>query len=75
MTDNGISESYDNLIAAGMRGLAPGERWCIIDPGGHPMLSTASERMDCPVVVFCEALECDWEDAKDVGYSLGRTQS
>ena len=39
------------------------------------MEETASKSFAYPVVTFCNALECDWEDAKEIGYRLGRCRS
>lgn len=66
-------QEYDHLMKACADVLPDGEFWCIIDPGGVPMVETASKRLDEPVIMFCSALKCDWEDAKEVGYRLGRT--
>lgn len=68
-----MTKEYDALIDAGVRSLPANVLWCIIDPGGEPMLDTASKRFDAPVVTFCNALNCDWDDATEVGYRLGHT--
>jgi hypothetical protein len=43
-----MTKEYDELIETGARGLAEDEFWCIIDPGGEPMVDTASKRLDTP---------------------------
>lgn len=68
-----MTNEYDELIAAGKHGLSHDELWCVIDPGGEPMVETESKRFDQPVKLFCNALNCDWEDAKEIGYRLGKT--
>jgi hypothetical protein len=67
------TKEYDALIDMGVRSLPAKTLWCIIDPGGEPMLDTASKRFDEPVIMFCSALKCDWDDATEVGYRLGQT--
>lgn len=67
-----MTKEYDELIEVGARGLGTNEFWCIIDPGGEPMTDTASKRLDHPVITFCDALNCDWGDATECGYWLGR---
>jgi len=63
------------LIQSGEDSLDADEFWCVVDPGGEPMEETASKSFAYPVVTFCNALECDWEDAKEIGYRLGRCRS
>lgn len=68
-----MTKEYDALIAVGTKSLGENEFWCIIDPGGEAMTDTASKRFDEPVITFCNALQCDWDDATETGYWLGTT--
>lgn len=63
---------YADLINVGVNSLEENEFWCVFDPGGLPMPETKSKRFDVPVIMFCDALNCDWADAKDMGYYLGK---
>lgn len=59
------------LLTAGARSLKPNERWCILHPEG-PLLDTASTDFTYPVRVLCCALDMDWDDLTEQGYSLGK---
>lgn len=58
------------LVELAERGDQP-EKWCISHPEG-PLYDTASDSPFAPVIIFCEALGVDWEDAKEQGYFLDR---
>jgi len=64
--------TYDGMIKVGAESLEEAEFWCVFDPGSLPIIETKSRRFDTPVIMFCSALNCDWADAKDVGYYLGK---
>ena len=60
---------YDAIISAGTAKLAPDE-WWVIDHDEGPLWETASKRLDEPVVTFCNALDCDWDEARESGFRL-----
>lgn len=62
---------YDVLISAGAAQLEQDE-WWVIDHDEGTLWDTASKRFDAPVMVFCEAVGCDWDEATDSGYRLAR---
>lgn len=62
--------AYEALTEASVRSLKPGELWCVYHPEG-PLEQTASERMDVPVIIACEALKMDWGDLTEQGFYLG----
>ena len=62
---------YEAIIAAGAAGLAPDEFW-VIDHDDGPIWYTASKRLDVPVLIFCEAMNCDWDEATESGFRLNR---
>src|SRR5690348_14661181 len=64
-------EGYDAIVAAGAASLATDEYWVIDGPEG-PLWDTASKRLDEPVLIFCCALECDWDEATESGFRLAR---
>ncbi len=63
---------YEALIALGGASLADGEKWCIYHPDGQPLVETASERFDFPVIVLCDALDTDWDILQEQGFYIGK---
>lgn len=64
--------TYDEFIGAASS-LAPDEFWCVVHPDG-PLADTASKDMGACVRIFCTALDIDWDDACENGFSLGRVR-
>ena len=64
---------YRAVVEAGRAGLAPDEYWMIADPE-NLWPETASKDLTVPVRMFCEALDCDWDEAKESGYFLTRAR-
>lgn len=62
---------YDEFIQAGARSLAAREFWCVHHPDG-PLEMTASKDLAAPVHMVCDALDADWDDLTEQGYSLGK---
>jgi hypothetical protein len=68
------TKEYDALIDMGVRSLPAKTLWCIIDPGGEPMLDTASKRFDEPVIMFCSALNAIGMMRQRLATGSGRPQ-
>lgn len=64
--------AYHAIIGAGAAGLANDEWWVIAHEKDGPLWATASKRLDEPVIAFCEALKCDWDEATESGFHLAR---
>ena len=62
---------YNEILAAGAAGLDKLEFWCIVK-GKRKLIETASKDFTQPVRMFCDALNIDWDDATEQGWSLGR---
>jgi hypothetical protein len=67
-------ESYEDLIGVAGAALAPDEFWCVESPTEGVLYDTMSKRFDYPVILFCEALKCEWDDATDQGFKLIRAR-
>jgi len=63
--------TYSDLIAVGARDLAPDE-WWVIDHDEGTLWDTASKAFDRPVVIICQALNCDWDDAVESSFRLAK---
>lgn len=63
---------YDKLINDAAAVLSEDEFWCVVAPDGQPIPFTLDKRLDEPVIRFCDELNCDWDEATDEGFSLGR---
>lgn len=63
---------FEEVIADGAAGLSELEFWCITHVDGD-VIATASKDLTMPVRTFCDALGLDWDEAVDMGYTLGRT--
>lgn len=68
---DGVTPSYETIVAAGAAGLAPNE-WWVIDHDEGTLWDTASKRLDEPVRIICGALDADWSDLTDSGFRLAR---
>ena len=64
-----MTEDYERLIADAARGLGDDEFW-VIDHDEGPLWDTASKMLDVPVIIICEALKCDWDQAQESGFRL-----
>lgn len=62
---------YKGIMAMATASLEPDEYWVVCHEEG-PLWDTASKRMDDPVVTFCTAMKCDWDEAKESGFWLGK---
>lgn len=69
-TESDLFDSYEGLLALGAASLAEGEFWCVESPHEGVLYATASKRFDEPVILFCDALKCDWDDATEEGFKL-----
>ena len=63
-------DSYEGLLALGVASLAEDEFWCVESPHEGVLYDTASKRFDSPIIVFCSALKCEWDDATEQGFKL-----
>lgn len=63
---------YIKLIDECAAALAEDEFWCIIDPDGEILGATIDKRLDEPIITFCDTVKCDWDDATEAGFRLGR---
>jgi hypothetical protein len=63
-------DSYEGVIALGAMSCAEDEFWCIESPHEGLLSATASKRLDVPVLIFCRALKCEWDDATEEGFRL-----
>lgn len=66
-----VAPSYEVLAAASGRDLAEDEYW-VIDHDEGPLWDTRSKRFDVPVLIFCRALDCSWEDGQENGFRLNK---
>jgi len=66
-----MTEEYERLIADAARDLGDGEFW-VIDHDEGPLWVTASKMLDVPVIIFCNAMECDWDQAQESGFRLAK---
>ena len=67
---------YDEFILSSAASLGTKEFWVIRHPDGKFLEDTASKDVSFPVRVLCGALNLDWDEAVDQGFSLERyTQS
>lgn len=73
MTKTAPKAAYDAIIAASTASLGPDE-WWVIDHDEGPLWDTASKRFDRPVILFCSAIGCDWDDAQESGYRLNKLE-
>lgn len=64
--------TVNDLLAAGVRSLGPDEKWCISHTPEGPLAETASLNFTYPVVLFCQALDVEWDDAQEQGYRLAK---
>jgi hypothetical protein len=65
--------TYEEIIATGVASLAENEFW-VINHADGPLWDTASKRLDTPVVVFCNAMDCNWDEAMESGFWLDRLE-
>lgn len=63
------SERYKELIGAAAAALGPDQFWAIANEEGI-FPATASKDMGESVRTFCDALDIDWDDAKEFGCRL-----
>ena len=68
----GGRRALDGLIACGARSLGPDERYCISKTPEGPLADTASLDFMWPILLFCNALKIDWDDAEEQGYRLAK---
>lgn len=66
------TREYLEVIAAAEKSLVADEYWCISHDEGGPLENTASRNVTVPVLLFCNALNIDWDDAREQGYFLAR---
>lgn len=64
--------AYREFIEDCAAALGDNEFWCIVDPDGCVVPCTVDKRLDQPVIIFCDAANCDWDDATDAGFRLSR---
>jgi hypothetical protein len=69
--DASVTFTYEQLLAAARADLVPNE-WWVIDHDEGPLWDTKSKSITAPVRLFCEALNCDWDDAAASGYRLNK---
>jgi hypothetical protein len=67
----GLTITYGQLLDAARNDLALNE-WWVIDHDEGPLWDTKSKWITVPVKIFCEAMECDWDDAQASGYRLNK---
>jgi hypothetical protein len=65
--------TFDQLLVASKNSLGPDE-WWVIDHDEGPLWDTKSKWITVPVRILCEALKCDWDDARESGFRLGKLQ-
>lgn len=64
---------FHEFVVLAAAALAPDEYWVITHADGL-LEDTASKDVTVPVRVFCEALNCDWDEARESGYSITRAK-
>lgn len=65
-------QAYTDLVERLASALGADEFWCVTAPNGEIVAGTIDKRIDEPIIRFCDEYECDWDDAKDEGFALGR---
>jgi hypothetical protein len=61
---------FDAWVALSSKMLGPDEWFVVGHETDGPLFDTKAKDFATPVRIFCEALNVDWEDAKDDGWSL-----
>jgi hypothetical protein len=64
-------KAYDAIVKASEDSCGPDEYWVINGPEG-PLSLTASKQFHQPIVMFCDAAKCDWDEATEAGFFLDR---
>ena len=63
--------AFQQMVSAAAAGLGEHEYWCIAGEDGI-FEATASKDVTRPVVVFCDAVGIEWDQAREQGFYLTR---
>lgn len=64
-------KAYVDFIGQAAASLGHDEYWCIDHDNGS-IKDTASKDIGYPVILFCSAMNCDWDEAQESGFRLGK---
>ena len=75
MSDTDASEEFDAWVHLSSKMLGPHEYFVVEHITDGALLETKAKDFVTPIRIFCEALQVDWDDAKESGWSLGKVTS
>jgi hypothetical protein len=62
-----------DILQAAKDSLSPGQKWCVRSPLGEVVPGTEGADILSPILSFCDAASCDWDDASEEGFYLSQT--